>query len=373
MPTTDGKRERGRGDSNPSGGPNAVTGLVVKDVLVNQQSWRALIDTGCTTTLVTPRVTKGHVVLPGGTHRIKMMDGTSVGVLGCVTMPITIDQRQRRISCQVVREMLSGIDVIIGLNAITLFGGMDLSAVGRVTFGAAKDGTAGVASLSPSVLGNLQLDDENFSAKFDGAAWTVKWKWKDGLAPDFLKNSVGRYGMARDVAMEFEGKLDEWVSKGYLVPYDEVKHGLVKGLIPMFAVEQTNKKKVRPVLDYREMNGWVDIYTGASVICASTIRKWRRKGVDCAVLDLKDAYLQLYIDESLWSYQTVMHGGRRWCLTRLGFGLNVAPMIMSAILQKVLSLDAVIAQGADSYIDDLYIDESVVPASVVQEHLRHYG
>ena len=44
--------------------------------------------------------------------------------------------------------------------------------------------------------------------------------------------------------------------------------------------------------------------------------------------------MQLKIDKKLWAYQTVMFRGQRFCLTRLGFGLNVAPTIMKAVLEK---------------------------------------
>ncbi|KFD54664.1 hypothetical protein M513_04364 [Trichuris suis] len=38
------------------------------------------------------------------------------------------------------------------------------------------------------------------------------------------------------------------------VPYDERKYGEPKGLIPLMAVVQRNKRKVRPVMDFRELH-----------------------------------------------------------------------------------------------------------------------
>ncbi|XP_067932887.1 uncharacterized protein [Watersipora subatra] len=48
----------------------------------------------------------------------------------------------------------------------------------------------------------------------------------------------------------------------------------------------------------------------------------------------------------------------------MGFGLNVAPKIMSKIIDKVLLLDEQICNGTDHYIDDIWVNEEVVQADV---------
>ena len=58
--------------------------------------------------------------------------------------------------------------------------------------------------------------------------------------------------------------------------------------------------------------------------------------------------------ESLWPYQTVMVQGRRYCLTRLGFGLNIAPSVMKAILAAVLEEDKEIAAAVSPYVDKVW-------------------
>ncbi len=52
-------------------------------------------------------------------------------------------------------------------------------------------------------------------------------------------------------------------------------------------------------------------------------------------------------------------------LTRLGFGLSVAPRVMTAVLNHVLSSDPQVASGTDSYIDDIAVDEDIVSCSKV--------
>ena len=93
---------------------------------------------------------------------------------------------------------------------------------------------------------------------------------------------------------------------------------------------QENKGKVRLVMDYRELNNFVDTHTANTDICAQKLRKWRQQGNNVVTLNLSRAYLQVH--RLLWPFQTVMIKGQRYCLTQLGFGLYVAPKITSAII-----------------------------------------
>ena len=58
-------------------------------------------------------------------------------------------------------------------------------------------------------------------------------------------------------------------------------------------------------------------------------------GSNLKIGDLRKAYLQIRIDKNLWLFQIVRFEGKTYCLTRLGFVLNVAPKIMTAIVNKV--------------------------------------
>ena len=76
-------------------------------------------------------------------------------------------------------------------------------------------------------------------------------------------------------------------------------------------------------MDYRKLYDQVEARTMRAV-CSQKLRDWRRKGSDVSVLDLRKAYLQVHAHRSLWPFQTVMVKGQRYCLSRMGFGLNVA-------------------------------------------------
>ena len=184
---------------------------------------------------------------------------------------------------------------------------------------------------------------------------------------------MSEYTVPREIRSQYEEEVEKWVQDGWLVLHDKCKHGPANGLIPMMAVLQHNKGKVRPVLDFRELNAHIDTYTADADVCAGKIREWRRQGTNVCVIDLKKAYLQIHIHESLWPYQTVMFKGRRYCLTRLGFGLNVAPLIMKTVLNLVLSQDPDVKRGTSAYIDDVFVNEDIVTASRVAEHLQRYG
>ena len=107
---------------------------------------------------------------------------------------------------------------------------------------------------------------------------------------------MAQYAVPAEARQEYENELETWIQNGWLVPYDETVLGKPRGLIPLMAIEQDNKSKVRPVLDYRELNGHVNVHTADADVCIDTLRKWRRNGANVAVVDLKRAYLQLRTD-----------------------------------------------------------------------------
>ena len=215
----------------------------------------------------------------------------------------------------------------------------------------------------------MVIEDKDFTAKFEDGAWHVAWKWVGDTAPPALRNDVAQYRMSDEVKSAFSEEVNEWIREGWLQRYE----GEHDGIVPLMAVVQAAKGKVRPVLDFRELNDYVSSHTGTSVVCGEKIREWRKLGRNIKLLDLKKAYLQVRVDPSLWRYQVVSFEGTKYCLTRLGFGLNVAPKIMTAIVNKVLSMEADVRAGTDSYIDDIIVNENVVQADRVEALLRQFG
>ena len=90
-----------------------------------------------------------------------------------------------------------------------------------------------------------------------------------------------------------------------------------------------------------------------------------------SLLDLKNAYLEIHTDKALWPFQTVIFRGQHFCLTRLGFGLNVAPLIMKSVIDAIVSQDHTIKRATSAYVDEILINENRVLASRVQHFLDY--
>ena len=131
-------------------------------------------------------------------------------------------------------------------------------------------------------------------------------------------------------------------------------------------------------MDYRELNEHVNAHMANAYmvnadVCAQTMREWQQQGPKAAIVDLRRAYLQIHVDKSLWPFQMVKIKGQRYCLTRLGFRLNVAPQIMQSIVKAVIGQDETVSRATSSYVDDVFVNESVCSAAQVKTHLERFG
>ena len=86
---------------------------------------------------------------------------------------------------------------------------------------------------------------------------------------------IGQYirQMGEEQRKSYETEVERWTEEGILIPWE----GEVEGLLLLTAVEQPTKNKVRPVLDYRELNEYAGCHTGDEVtdVCNEMMRKWR--------------------------------------------------------------------------------------------------
>ena len=289
------------------------------------------------------------------------MNGETVSVQHSWNCLFGVDGYDFRLN-YLVSKLLPGYDALLGMDAVEKLGGVRISADGKV-----DHFICGVSSFKPE--DSLRVSDKDFTADFVDGSWRVSWRWIDETSTPKLENNVSQYRMDDWVEQAFSEEIEEWINRGWLRPFS----GKHDGIIPMLAVVQPNKNNVRPVLDFRELNEYVSSHTGQSVVCSERLREWRKLGSEVKLIDLRKAYLQVLVDESLWPFQVVRYKDCTYCLTRLGFGLNVAPKIMTAIVNKVLSLDPKIRSATDSFIDDILVNEAVVPVEKVVAHLKRYG
>jgi ribonuclease HI len=238
-------------------------------------------------------------------------------------------------------------------------------------------GTAAGSTVVPRLAdtAGALVDDKDFRAEFHDGKWTVRWKWKTGIEP-LMELRRLNYSIVEEDREAFDTEVSAWIDEGILVKYDQMAHGKIQRFLPMMGIRQEkgDKCKIRPVFDYRQLNKTVESHPGgATPLCAVRLREWRQRGANCAVLDLRKAYLQVHVDPSLWVHQAVWWHGNVYLLTRLGFGLTSAPKIMTAIVEWITAVNPTIHGAVSSYIDDLFVAEDQVGAEIVKDHLQNWG
>ena len=181
----------------------------------------------------------------------------------------------------------------------------------------------GLRSDMPKDVSDMNIIAQDFTASFEkeNREWIIAWKWNG--KPETLVNKIAEYTIPIGIKHDYEKEIEGWIEKKWLQKHEAKKHGPIKGLVPLMAVVQRNKGKMRPVLDFRELNTFIETFTANTDACADKLRDWRRFGENFSIIDLSSAYMQLKIDEKLWAHQTVMFRGQRFCLTCLGFGLKM--------------------------------------------------
>ena len=158
---------------------------------------------------------------------------------GEVVVDIEIAGKTVKAPCIVVYKMIPDVDVIIGTDVLRHF---------QCSF---HKGQFSVSAAIRSSMPNLSIKKNNFEVDFNGEKWVAKWLWKK---PPVLKNRVDAYQMKEDIRLKFKSEVQRWVENGWLVKICEHKNGI----IPLMAVVQEKKNKVRPVLDFRELNEFVE-------------------------------------------------------------------------------------------------------------------
>ena len=340
-------------------------------VSVNGESLCALVDTGCSKSIVKSTVALQYI--DRSMTPMVAFDGRPVDCSGTAIVQVGLAGRWLSVQMVVADAILEGIDMIIGMDVINMVGSVQVGG-GKVEFSTGEVCAAMETQKQMEHQGaEHKIEDADFLAWFDGSKWFAQWKWKSGTPPK-LTNRTPLYNKVLTKARRqgFEEEVERWIAEGILVPW-EGDDGL--GILALMPVVQETKEKTRPVLDFREVNKSVECHTGSELldVCTDKLREWRMTEGDVEILDLKSAYLQIHVPKELWRYQLVKYKGVTYCLTRLGFGLSSAPKIMSGILKYVLRMEKAIEGATSSFIDDILVSQSKVSSEVVAAHLLRYG
>ncbi|QQP36959.1 Putative LOC101237757, partial [Caligus rogercresseyi] len=282
------------------------------------------------------------------------MDGSLIECLGEADVRLTVRDRTHSVRAIVSFNLISGVDVILGHDILR--GYRILFDRGQLVLGACAEARREVEVVK----------GENFEVVFDGASWTARWQWKEEPR---LRNRTSQYEVPGKLRGKFNEEVEKWVERGWLKPRAP-NYG---GLLPLMAVEHKRKGKVRPVLDFRELNEFVSCSGADADVCGDKLRSWRQFPENSALLDLKDAYMQIRVAGECSSAMRVQFRAEHFELTRVGFGLNCAPQIMKAVLSYVLSRDKDVSSATDHYYDDIIINLDKVCADRVKKLLVEYG
>jgi len=342
-------------------------------IQLDGQSTRAILDTGSGVSLMKRGMRKYTAADSVSGLRLESVDGSQLKILGkCTVTSMVIEGED--IGPQefyILDKLPRGIDVIIG-NDILLRNEVTIKFSNRKSSINVENKCSRVCAVDSNQSENLLIEDKDFTATFNNGEWIVQWKFA-------TENPTGRkqchnYQVGADELQSFNDEIQDWIKEGVLIEWELEKHGEIKNMIPLMCVRQvkSGKTKVRPVLDYRFLNDQLASYPGGSLpSCQERLREWRMLGPDCAVMDLRRAYLQIRIDKNLWAYQVVRFNNRVYVMTRLGFGLNIAPKVMTKIVERILLTNKKF--HATSYIDDIFIVERGHAASEVVKLFERYG
>ena len=351
-------------------GAASSPGVVFTHALCNGQQVKDFVDCGFSCTMIAKKLVRClQLSVVRSDVVISSVSGQQIRPLGQVSCKLEVNGHViPNLTMLVLPTLPANSSLLIGTDVIRAIGKLTLMADQKNEISAQFGPTHQVVAVTDLRPTSVTLTDVDYSAHFDGRQWEVAWRWKDSVAST-QRNQVAEYAVHDDLFDRYRRELGKWIRNGWLMPCWKPSGGI----IPLLAVHHDHKDKVRPVLDYRELNQYVQSHTAKSEVCPETLRRWRTMGDQLGVIDLKDAYLQLRISREQQDYQVVRLDDQYYRLTRVGFGLASAPKIMSAIVAHVLAVDPRIAAATDHYVDDIIVDTTKVTTQEVIEQLNKYG
>ena len=326
------------------------------DIRVNGKRAKALIDTGCTHSLICKKVVEAKKI-GQCSKTILSADAKRMKIDGEVDVIVEINGNRLETKCAVIEKLVPGIDIIVGTDILKYFRF-------ELHYGKANICATGVSSEPQKDV--KEISRKNYKVSFNGKMWVAKWDWNETPR---LRNNIAVYKMKDTVSEAFQSEVQRWIENGWLVE----SNSHFTGVVPLMAVVQERKQKVRPVLDFRELNNFVNCSGVDADVCQEKLRKWRQMPANCAMVDLRDAYMQIGVHPSCSKFQIVSFNNKVYELKRLGFGLNCAPEIMKAIVSGVLTLDKKIAAATDHYYDDIIVNLDLVSVEDVIAFLKSNG
>ena len=260
--------------------------LPMVSMCINGKKHTALVDTGCTQTLVCKlccQTWERKEVL------MLTVDESSLTCCGESVVWIGIGNEPPVTVRTLVVDRL-----LLGLDAITQLSEMVMSGSSEVRF--PQHGTLICAAIT--------LDEPEFHAEYDEdkRIWTASWKWSGDQLLVSLKNRLSEYPTLKQLQGEYEQELLRFRMAGWFWT-QRTNLDLLKAWYCKWRLCRRTNKRFIPSCYYHELNEHIDAYTAGVDICVYKLREWWFQGSDVAVLDLHQAYLQIHIERSLWPFR----------------------------------------------------------------------
>ncbi|KAF4739343.1 hypothetical protein FOZ63_032230, partial [Perkinsus olseni] len=352
--------------------------------------YTALLDTGCSTSIMSSRIASlfGKKLVRVTTLQgdVELRTGTPIRVNGVTVQPLVASQRDVLTLSGIPVQAILGLDLIRALGGVTLVWSTDRWAV---SFGHASVCVAqptappvlstcseGASCSSTLTSADVVLHGDDYEVRRvrvtpDTFRWVFRWKWIDGKppvqgihAPPHFPGSVER--LTDEQRRCFYEEIDLWRKHGFIVPV--ARHRLRNVLTCLPVCQMHKSTRVRPCLNYKPLNSLIVSRPnpdGPPATSQGTLRRRRRLPLAaCSLVDISKAYMQVLADpdQALWQGVVLPHLGQdsSFVMSRLGFGLAIAPRILAVVLDFVLA-EAGLTDKADKFVDDIVANREDIP------------
>ncbi len=320
------------------------------------------LDTFCPISLVSFAVLKRLGVTdispPTMGESLNFLDGTTTVILGEVNLVVTHQTVSTTVLCLVVRTVTPtlGVEILLGPDFMSKrskrmvleFPPQDQPIVTHFV---------AAAAVTPAPAEVIDGGDFTLRRRND-RSWEFEWQWIKE-PPSRLRAGARVYWSklkSAELKTMFEAEVDKWCERGYVVEYTEAQMGPPQCILAWNPIPQVHKStKVRPTLDYKLINPFILCRESVSQseICHKVLREWR-KYQTAFLVDVEKAYMNVHAAKHLLPFQAVWVHGKLYCMTRMGFGLNIAPRVLKVLIEHILS-SAQLTDIALPYRDDLLI------------------
>ena len=168
------------------------------EAVVNDKRHMALVDSGCSRSLVTESV---YNPWSRQASDVLAVDGKTLRSTGIGTITLAVDNVSPvKADGLVVNSSLLGFDMLLGMDIIRMLGGVRIDQSGDAIF----------SRTEPHACAAIRIEEPDFSAEFNEKtrAWTASWKWSGNQLPISLVNKVPEYPMSAQVRQEYSHELE---------------------------------------------------------------------------------------------------------------------------------------------------------------------